>query len=107
MSREKGTAVFDQVAQSYDELHRASIGASGETPDYFHDQKVKLVLEAGCRTDEPLLDYGCGIGNLLSRFENSFVDVHGYDPSQASLEIAKRVAPRSRFYDEVDRKSVV
>jgi SAM-dependent methyltransferase len=94
---------FDGYAKSYEGLHRSSIAASGEDPAYFHDYKVdclrrKRVLQG------PLLDYGCGTGNLTERFaqaESEVGELHGYDPSKESLAEAHARAPSARLHTDV------
>lgn len=93
------TEKFDAYAREYDALHKASIGASGEDPDYFHRYKIerlkRLNLPAG-----PLLDYGCGIGNLTTRFAQSWDEVHAFDPSEESVGVARARAPSATFYSD-------
>lgn len=94
---------FDRFADSYEALHRHSVVASGETPAYFANYKRDvLVRMLGSHFAEPLLDFGCGIGNLTSLLAESFVDVHGYDPSSKSVEIAARRARRAAFHAQLE-----
>jgi 2-polyprenyl-3-methyl-5-hydroxy-6-metoxy-1,4-benzoquinol methylase len=91
---------FDDYAKSYEGLHRSSIAASGEDPAYFHDYKIDCLRRHGLLSG-PLLDYGCGIGNLTERFHKGGVaDVHGYDPSNESLVEARDRAPSATFHTE-------
>lgn len=87
---------FDQYASRYDAMHRDSIRASGEAPDYFAAYKAAFLareLATLRATDRPvrLLDFGCGIGNLVPHVarELNDVDVVGVDPSAASIDIAR------------------
>jgi SAM-dependent methyltransferase len=91
---------FDAHAGSYEADHRASIEASGEDPAYFHDYKLACLQRRGFDTNGPLLDFGCGIGNLTERFVRTFHEVHAYDPSTKSLAIAKARAPAATFHGE-------
>lgn len=93
---------FDAYAGSYEEDHRSSIAASGEDPAYFHDYKVACLARKGVSEDGPLLDFGCGIGNLTERFVTHYREVHGFDPSPRSIEKAKERAPGARFHDKID-----
>lgn len=91
---------FDQYATSYEDLHRSSIAASGEDPAYFHDYKIGCLRRAGLLRG-PLLDYGCGTGNLTERFDRlraEIGEVHGYDPSPESLHEAEERAPSAVFH---------
>lgn len=88
---------FDDYAKRYEGLHKSSISASGEDPAYFHDYKIDCLRRRGLLTG-PLLDYGCGTGNLLERFAQNLDDVHGYDPSSESLGEAKERAPTATLH---------
>lgn len=93
---------FDSYAKAYEGLHRASIAASGEDPAYFHDYKIACLRRKGLLRG-PLLDYGCGTGNLTERFARAHGDVHelhGYDPSTESLAEARERAPSARLHTE-------
>lgn len=92
---------FDAYAGSYEEDHRSSIAASGEDPAYFHDYKVASLARKGVAEDGPLLDFGCGIGNLIERFVTRYREVHGFDPSPKSLSVAKERAPSAVFHEDV------
>jgi len=93
-------AEFDAYAGSYEEDHRSSISASGEDPSYFHDYKVACLARVGLFDEGPLLDFGCGIGNLTERFVTRCREVHAYDPSARSLERAKERAQSALFHDD-------
>jgi len=95
---------FDDYAKSYEGLHRASIAASGEDPAYFHEYKIDCLRRKGLLRG-PLLDYGCGTGNLTERFDRlprEVDELHGYDPSSESLVEAKERAPRATLHSEVE-----
>ena len=102
MADEQSAEKFDQYAEQYDALHHASITASGESPVYFADYKVDCLRRLGVTAGTPVLDYGCGIGNLTERLVVGLRDVHGYDPSQKSLEVARSRAPSATFYQRDD-----
>jgi SAM-dependent methyltransferase len=91
---------FDQYAAQYDALHQASIAASGESPVYFADYKVHCLQRLGLTAGDPTLDYGCGIGNLTERLAPVLRDVHGYDPSPKSIEVARSRAPSATFHHD-------
>ena len=94
-------AEFDRYAQSYEEMHAASIAASGESTEYFAVYKQKFLERLlGEGFDEPVLDFGCGIGNLTRFLTRSFKEVHGYDPSSESAELARTRAPGATFFDD-------
>lgn len=92
---------FDAYAQSYDELHNQSIGASGESLEYFSVYKRECLERLAAPTAEPLLDYGCGIGNVTRALAETFRVVHGFDPSSESLRVAARRVPGATFHAEL------
>jgi 2-polyprenyl-3-methyl-5-hydroxy-6-metoxy-1,4-benzoquinol methylase len=94
-------AEFDRYAQSYEALHAASIGASGEGTEYFAVYKQRVLERMlGRGFSEPVLDFGCGIGNLTRFLVDSFSVVHGYDPSAESVKLASTRAPQATFFDD-------
>lgn len=90
---------FDDYAKSYEELHKSSVSAMGEDPAYFHEHKIGEMRRRGL-LEGPLLDYGCGVGNLLERFARLLPDVHGYDPSSESLREAAERAPSATLHSD-------
>jgi SAM-dependent methyltransferase len=96
---ERVPSTFDAYAENYDALHAASVAASGEPTEYFAQYKLEWLDRLGLSGDVPVLDYGCGIGNLTEKLVTRFSRVHGFDPSQKSLAVARRRAPAATFYD--------
>jgi ubiquinone/menaquinone biosynthesis C-methylase UbiE len=96
-------AKFDEYARSYDALHNQNLAASGEPLEYFSAYKRACLERLGAPPDEPLLDYGCGIGNVTRALAESFRNVHGYDPSSESLKVAKERVPAATFHDDLER----
>lgn len=101
-SIDPNSAEFDRWATEYRSLHAASITASGESPEYFAEYKVKdLAFEMGEPMQEwDILDFGCGIGNsipyLAAQFPNSTIT--GADVSSTSLSLAEaRYKGRASF----------
>lgn len=92
---------FDAYAQSYDALHKSSIASSGEDPSYFHDYKIACLERRGL-LDGPVLDYGCGTGNLTSRLVGRAREVHGYDPSADSRAEAAARSEGAVIHDDID-----
>jgi len=52
----------------------------------------------GVSRDEAVLDWGCGVGNVLGPLAGTFREVHGYDPSSESLKLAARRVPDARLH---------
>jgi 2-polyprenyl-3-methyl-5-hydroxy-6-metoxy-1,4-benzoquinol methylase len=94
----QASSKFDDCAESYDALHAESITASGEPTEYFAQYKLACLKRLGLRRDGAVLDYGCGIGNLTEQLVTTFSDVHAFDPSTKSLEVARRRAPAAKFH---------
>ena len=95
------TAKFDDYARSYDALHNQNLAASGEPLEYFSAYKRACLERLGAPLDEPLLDYGCGIGNVTRALADGFREVHGYDPSAESLKVARERIPSATFHHEL------
>lgn len=90
---------FDAFADEYQIAHRRSIRASGESPEFFHEYKVRDVAAAlapaSAEDRLEILDFGCGVGNSLPYFRRHFPlsRVTGLDPSQKCLDVASRRFP--------------
>lgn len=93
-------AAFDAHARSYQELVAASIAASGESAEYFGEYKLACLRRIGVPVHEPVLDFGCGVGSLTRLLADRFGEVHGYDPSRVSLEVARHGVPSAIFHDD-------
>lgn len=90
---------FDAYAETYQSLHSSAISASGEGTDYFHQYKVDCLKRLGLRSTDAVLDYGCGIGNLVSRL-SSICHVKGYDSSKKSLEVCRGLVPNADLFED-------
>lgn len=101
MSNEQpGTArKFDAYASDYATIHAKNIAASGESPVYFAEYKRHCLERlVGPEYQRPVLDFGCGVGQVTEQIAKRFTEVHGYDPSPASLEAARARLPEVRFH---------
>jgi SAM-dependent methyltransferase len=94
------TPAFDRHAATYHEAHAASIRASGESTSYFAEYKLRCLERMGAQA--PILDFGCGIGNLTEQLVKTYRDVHGYDPSTESLGLARPRAPGAVFHQDLE-----
>lgn len=86
--------------------HSSGIGSSGEHAEAAEsfaafEQKV-LERFVGRGFDKPVLDFGCGVGNLTRLLVESFPVVHGYDPSTDRTKLARDRAPKAVFFEDVD-----
>jgi 2-polyprenyl-3-methyl-5-hydroxy-6-metoxy-1,4-benzoquinol methylase len=93
-------AEFDAYAGSYADMHASSVKASGEDPEYFGIYKQKFLERLLGKTPGPVLDFGCGIGNLTHLLVRSFDEVHGFDPSKKSVDVARTRAEKATFFDD-------
>lgn len=91
---------FDGVAADYDALHDRNITASGEPREYFARYKLACLERLGIGKNEPVLDWGCGVGNVLSQLAGEYREAHGYDPSQESLRFAAERVPKAILHAE-------
>src|SRR6187399_1944923 len=96
----EGHQKFDDYVQSYTALHAKSLAASGEDPEYFARYKLDCLKRFGAPKVEPLLDYGCGIGNVTTMLATHFDRVHGFDPSPASLDVIRERLPQATFHSD-------
>jgi 2-polyprenyl-3-methyl-5-hydroxy-6-metoxy-1,4-benzoquinol methylase len=96
------TAKFDDYARSYDALHNKNLEASGEPLEYFSAYKRACLERLGAPADGPLLDYGCGIGNVTRALADGFREVHGYDPSSESLKVAGERVPEAKLHSAME-----
>ncbi len=95
-------AKFDAYARDYETLHANSIATSGEQPGYFADYKAECVVRlVGTNFEQPMLDYGCGVGGLTQRLCARFPQVSGFDPSVDSVGIARDRCPQATFFDDL------
>jgi len=90
--------VFDQYAENYDEGHTKAVAMSGFTPDYFHEYKLKEMVEylrkEGLADKKlKLLDFGCGIGRSVKYIKKYLpnISIYGIDVSEGEIKVAKRI----------------
>ena len=102
---------FDRYAGCYHEQHEASIGLSGEAPDFFAKYKVEDVAAAVAKsgtTPRRILDLGGGIGNSLPHMRRCFPDseIVVLDPSLESLRIAEARFPGAGVFRHFDGRAI-
>lgn len=99
---DKHAQKFDGYAESYEKLHAQNIAISGEDSGYFAQYKVDCLARAGVSRAAPLLDFGCGIGNMTEKLLGTFSNVHGFEPSELSAEKAQQRVPGARIHKDFD-----
>ena len=98
-----GGAKFDAYADNYEQLNEKSQRASGEPPGYFAEYKLRCIERlVGSEFDEPILDYGCGVGALTEQLATRFSRTVGFDPSAESVERARARVPAATFFCSTD-----
>lgn len=93
---------FDAYARDYVSLHERNIAITGEQPEYFAVYKRSCLERlVGTDFDQPVLDYGCGVGMVTKQLCSRFSEVQGFDPSADSVAAASERAPQARFYTDL------
>ncbi len=101
-------AEFDRFAEEYRALHAQNIRASGESPDFFAEYKVRdvasLVEREGWDKNLRVLDIGAGVGNSVPFFSTYLPDAQltCIDVSERSLEVAAERFPGMATYQLFD-----
>jgi SAM-dependent methyltransferase len=89
------TKEFDAVATRYEEALAEGLNITGEDSAYYAKERVKAMspllgpLMRGA--SRRILDFGCGTGGSRLWLHEQWPDAEylGYDPSEASLEVAR------------------
>jgi SAM-dependent methyltransferase len=89
------THQFDQHADVYDAELNQALAVTGETKDYFAQERVKWLLRCTRRLQEQprsAIDFGCGIGDTCFLLGQAFNldSILGLDVSRRSVEVAGR-----------------
>ena len=93
-------AVFDVTAGQYDEELNKGISITGETKEYFAEQRLAWVAQRMAALGihpRSALDFGCGTGGATPYFFSAFPSLErlvGLDPSPSSLKVAQAAAQR-------------
>jgi SAM-dependent methyltransferase len=90
-------AEFDSHATDYDAELMQGLAVTGETKDYFAQGRVSWLagrLKAYGVAPQSCLDFGCGTGGGRHWLMDGLgvTSYFGYDPSAASLEIARKAS---------------
>jgi len=101
-------AEFDKFAEEYQAIHKENIKASGESPEFFAEYKIKDTAALAKKyfiTQRPaILDFGAGVGNSIPHFRKYFKDARltCLDVSEKSLELARERFPSQAIYKRFD-----
>lgn len=103
---------FDKFAEEYHNLHQANIKASGESPEFFSEYKIKdtaeLARALNLNTNLKILDFGSGVGNSVPHFKSHFPDsqLTCLDVSSKSLELAEKRFPGQASFVPFDGERI-
>lgn len=91
---------FDRLAEDYDQILKADLGAMGDDLSVFAKYKVKLAHKLFSRSPERLLEFGCGIGRNFPHLNRYFpgAAISGCDSSIKSVEVAQAWFANNRFF---------
>jgi SAM-dependent methyltransferase len=92
-------AEFDEFAHSYKTLASQNTKFFDANYDYFSRVRAEIVRRFSGPNIRTILDFGCGVGLSISALRDVFSssEVLGCDPSQDSLEIARKREPECEF----------
>ena len=83
------------------ELRERSLALSGEGTEYFAAYKRRVIQRiVGDKDAGPVLDFGCGTGDLLKELVRGYAPVHGYDPDPDHLALAHKRVPSAELFDD-------
>ena len=82
---------FDDFASNYENYIAQSFGTIDNNLNYYHSAKAKILKKELNQNPERILDFGCGIGLMLSHLKESFKEskFYAYDDSSKSLDYIK------------------
>jgi ubiquinone/menaquinone biosynthesis C-methylase UbiE len=97
---------FDKFADEYYDLLARNITASGETPEFFTEYKIKDVafhLERDGVAPRTILDFGAGVGSSVPYFRKYFPcsALTCADVSQRSLDLSRKRYPGGEHYTRI------
>lgn len=100
-------AEFDELADSYRDVHVDNIAITGELPEYFARHKISDLrdyVDKSSLPDADILDFGSGIGGSLPYFREYFPEsrVTCADVSLKSLDVAKNRFPGVEKYLHIE-----
>ena len=105
-------AEFDKFAEEYRQMHVNNIKASGETPEFFAEYKVrdtvKLIANEDFPDDLNILDFGSGIGTSVPYFKKHLPEgqITCLDVSQKSLQLGQERFAGQAVFSLFDGKTI-
>ena len=101
---------FDYFADNYNNtIIKASEFISKSNFDYFAKYKIKRLKSKIKFSPKKILDYGCGIGNLIPEIKKNFPksDIYGYEVSEKSLNVALSRYPYLKKFDASNQYDLI
>jgi SAM-dependent methyltransferase len=105
-------AAFDEYADRYEDALNRGLALSGESPDYFAEQRVDhtadWLLAVGAAAPERVADFGCGVGGTLPHLRRCFLDARllGVDVSPESIARARAAHGDIARFEVVDGQPI-
>jgi len=89
---------FDQYARNYSKDIEETLGVFGKNHDFYVRHKAEILndLFSSLESDRrgiKVLDVGCGVGLVHPLIVGSVGELHGYDVSEDSIDVARRDNP--------------
>tara|TARA_B100000941_G_C28465594_1_gene533342 strand:+ start:421 stop:1110 length:690 start_codon:yes stop_codon:yes gene_type:complete len=106
----KNKVDFDYFAENYNNtIIKASKFISKSNFDYFANYKIKRLKSAITFQPLKILDYGCGIGNLVPEIKKNFPnsEIYGHEVSKKSLGVALSRFPYLKKFNVNDRYDLI
>ena len=101
-------AEFDKFADEFEyrSMRAQNISASGESPDFFDEYKVKdaaVALQSSAGMPANILDFGSGVGNSVPHFRKYFPQstLTCADVSSRCLDLCRTRHPGSERYAQI------
>lgn len=93
--------VFNEVADSYNELLEENLGALSGDLKYYAEYKIHFIKKHLQIKPIKILEFGCGAGRGLPFLREAYpeAEIWGCDISEKSLELAKKSNPNVTFFN--------
>ena len=97
---------FDKFVDEYSSLHARNISASGESPDFFSEYKIRDVASEVLKGVPPRspCSISVRIGNSVPYMGKYFPDTHltGTDVSQRSIDFCRKKFPGAADFVKIN-----
>jgi len=104
------TALFDQYVENYEDACGRGLALSGESRDYFAQQRIVITRRLCGSTLVPqrVLDFGCGLGHSTPYFAEVFpsASLVGVDTSAGAIQRAQQLYGSARASFTTDIRDI-